>query len=789
MARRIYVPVPLVEDPGDLIVGHAVTGIPTILPKGTLNQHLVVGSDGIVKWEDDAPPTSPLTFSDTSSINLTEASDVVTADAIFGTTAGTVAQGNHAHAGVYQPSDAELTAIAGLISAADRVPYFTGSGAADLAILTAFGRTLIENADATDARSDLGLGTIATQAANNVAITGGSVTGITDLAVADGGTGASNASAARTNLGLIIGTDVQAYSAVLAAIGAFTDPASHRLLGWDDTTNTYKQIIIGTNLTYTSGTSTLSASVTGGGGGVSGPGSATDNQIARFDGASGGAIDNSRARVQDDGRLQIFSDDISYAMTLENFTAGGTNPVRMLFDPGTGGTSVPLDILFGKSANNGFWRIGREIGADGGFVISEEGTPFVFARFKVIGGSIDLYKTLILHDPTDASKTAQFVISSIGTGTNRTFTYPNASGTIALTSDLHSAVTVLDTGSIDLSLSGQQISAAAIFGTGAGTVAEGNHTHSGVYQPADTDLTALAAAFAAASAAGPASLAFNEDTDNGTNKVTIIAPATVASDKVQTLQDVTGTILVTGGSDVAVADGGTGASDAATARTNLGLVIGTDVQAFDTQLGQIAGLADPNVDAGLFWDDSASAYGLHTYGAGLSMVGTDLSVIGGMTHFFRLESDLSNIGAAIADYFGTNSAATIEASTWYKLEAFLVFQKNTAATVTWTITGSNAITDFSGRVYVDAAGGGASQTPAIVQVVIGASGGNQAFSATASVAAANHIHHLIAWFKTNASGGNVRVRATSGSGTITPRATSYYTLQKLGTANVGSFVA
>lgn len=39
-----------------------------------------------------------------------------------------------------------------------------------------------------------GLGTISTQAANNVAITGGSVAGITDLAVADGGTGGSVAS-------------------------------------------------------------------------------------------------------------------------------------------------------------------------------------------------------------------------------------------------------------------------------------------------------------------------------------------------------------------------------------------------------------------------------------------------------------------------------------------------------------------------------------------------------------------------------------------------------------------
>ena len=81
---------------------------------------------------------------------------------------------------------------------------------------------LSDLASASTARTNLGLGTISTQASNSVTITGGSISGITDLAIADGGTGASDASTARTNLGLAIGTDVQAFDSDLTAVAGLS---------------------------------------------------------------------------------------------------------------------------------------------------------------------------------------------------------------------------------------------------------------------------------------------------------------------------------------------------------------------------------------------------------------------------------------------------------------------------------------------------------------------------------------------------------------------------------------
>lgn len=72
---------------------------------------------------------------------------------------------------------AALASVGALTPAADRIGYYTGAATAALATLTAFARTLLDDADAATSRATLGLGTLATQDAAAVALTGGSLNG------------------------------------------------------------------------------------------------------------------------------------------------------------------------------------------------------------------------------------------------------------------------------------------------------------------------------------------------------------------------------------------------------------------------------------------------------------------------------------------------------------------------------------------------------------------------------------------------------------------------------------
>jgi len=98
---------------------------------------------------------------------------------------------------------------------------------------------------------------IPTATITTATISSGTITGITDLAVADGGTGASTAADARTNLGLVIGTNVQAWDTDLDTWATKTAP-SGTVVGTTDTQTL-------TNKTLTSptigGTPVLNASI------------------------------------------------------------------------------------------------------------------------------------------------------------------------------------------------------------------------------------------------------------------------------------------------------------------------------------------------------------------------------------------------------------------------------------------------------------------------------------------------------------------------------------------------
>ena len=160
----------------------AFSGTPTAPTAGAGTNTTQIATTAFVQGEKVSPafsgvPTAPTPSNGTSNTQIATTAFVVNSLA--------------ADLGTISLQNANAVAITG----------GTITGITDLAV--ADGGTGASTA--ADARVNLGLGTIATQNVSNVNITGGTVSGIAALALADGGTGASTVVGARNNLGLASG--------------------------------------------------------------------------------------------------------------------------------------------------------------------------------------------------------------------------------------------------------------------------------------------------------------------------------------------------------------------------------------------------------------------------------------------------------------------------------------------------------------------------------------------------------------------------------------------------------
>ena len=431
-----------------------------------------------------------------------------------------------------QDLNANLTTLAGLAQNHDH-------------FLVSDGTNWTLEADS-DARESLGLGSLATQAADNVDISGGRITDVVDIAIADGGTGASDITTARQNLGLEIGVDVQGYDADLTDLsdGTLTSTKVQYL----ENVNSDVQAQLGAKLD----SSTVTLSKLG----------QADGNIVVSDGTNWTVENGAVARTS----LGLGSIATQAADNV-SISGGSVTDITdiAVADGGTGASDV-------SSARS---NLGLEIGVD---VQAYDADLADLADGKLSYGKVEHGEYFIQADGTNGQ-----VWTSDGDGAGSWGDVGGVTGaaTTIDTEDLTASRAVVS--NTDGKISVSEVTSAEL-GYVDGVTSSIQTQLDGKQDFSDhlTDIGALAHSDGNLIISNGTKWTVEKDSDARTS-LGLGTIATQAADNV----------AITGGSitaitDIAVADGGTGASDVSTARQNLGLEIGVDIQAYDADLADLA---------------------------------------------------------------------------------------------------------------------------------------------------------------------------------------------------------
>lgn len=373
------------------------------------------------------------------------------------------------------------------------------------------------NLVAATGRTSLGLGTIATQDASAVAITGGSITGITDLAVADGGTGASTSAGAMVNL-----------------LPSYTGNANKRL-SLDSTASGLEWVTDG-------GGTVTSVDVSGGTTGLS---------------FTGGPITTS-------GTITL-----SGTLDVDNGGTGATTAAGARTNLNAADQALTLTAGTGLSG-------GGDLTANRSFSIANTGVTAASygAASKTLTATVNAQGQLTALADTDIA-ISNTQISGLGTmSTQNANAVAITGGSITGITDL--AVADGGTGASDASGARTNLGAAA----SATTITAGTGLSGGGDLTANRTLSIANTAVTAGSYGTASDTLIATVNAQGQLTALAATPIAISNTQISGLGTMStqnsNSVTITGGSitgitDLAIADGGTGASNAADARSNLGL--------------------------------------------------------------------------------------------------------------------------------------------------------------------------------------------------------------------------